>query len=166
MTLTPSHRALEAIESRDFRHWNGLPDDLQPSELIGDRKDDDLATWRLGEALEPASFALVAKPGYGQLRASIRRGALCLLDASHVELGTTLEELLLALGEPAAKLGWSDELVEEPDAEWVYPDRGITLFLNRSRDALRRIALYRSTTTDEYRDSLRPSFRARLFSST
>ena len=60
------------------------------------------------------------------------------------------------LGEPAAKLDSFFGLAAIPKGEWVYPDRGLTLFVNPEDHDPWRVAVYRPTTLEDYKKRLRP----------
>jgi hypothetical protein len=66
--------------------------------------------------------------------------------------------LLVKLGEPAAKLDFIFANVELKAGEWVYPERGLTLFMNPENGYLLRVAAYPKTTLEHYRKDLRIVF--------
>ena len=70
-------------------------------------------------------------------------------DASH------LEALVAKLGRPAAKLDAFFD-VKMKKIEWVYPDRGLTLYVEPHKHALLSVVGYAPTTLKNYRRNLRP----------
>ncbi|HEY5921607.1 MAG TPA: hypothetical protein VIV11_08045, partial [Kofleriaceae bacterium] len=62
------------------------------------------------------------------------------------------------LGEPEAKLDWNHDMLQMKGGEWVYSQRGITIFGRASGNAAIRIAVYQPTTLAEYKASLRPDY--------
>ena len=62
-------------------------------------------------------------------------------------------------GSPAAQLDWYYGTLPIPGGEWVYPDRGITLFFSMETGKVLHLAVYHPTTLADYRSSLRPNLR-------
>jgi hypothetical protein len=71
-------------------------------------------------------------------------------------------ELLKQVGEPVAKLDSYLGTLLIPGSEWVYPERGLTLYVNPENRALLRLAVYAPTTLERYEAELRLSFKVRL----
>lgn len=156
--------ARRAIATRQFVSWQGLPAGCAARELFDDFPADltDRPVRPLGDAFRPAVFVLLALPGYYRPMASLRDGALVLVDGMNPELAGGAAPLLDDLGEPAAQLDWHYGTLPIAAGEWVYPARGITLFLNTTRDRALHIALYHATSLDDYTRSLRPHLRKEM----
>ena len=150
-----------AIETRDFVGWNGLPDACAPGDLFDDFPDElsDRPTRPLGESFSPAVFVLLKLDGYYRPTASVLENELVLFDGMNPELPGGFQRLFDELGAPAARSDWFHGTLEIPNGEWVYPERGITVFLNSSADKALHIAVYHPTHLENYFRTLRPHLR-------
>ncbi|MDH3600590.1 MAG: hypothetical protein OEU26_13220 [Candidatus Tectomicrobia bacterium] len=154
----------QAIKTRDFVGWNGLPASCAPSDLFDDFPVDpsDRPVRPLGELFQPSVFVLLDIDGYYRPTASIRDNELVLFDGMTPDLLGGFARLRDDLGGPAARLDWFYGTLEIPNGEWVYPERGITIFLNTSTDKALHIAVYQRTDLDNYVSTLRPNLRKKL----
>jgi hypothetical protein len=107
-------------------------------------------------------FVLLDITGYYRPTASIRDNKLVLFDGMNPELLGGFARLRDDLGEPVARLDWFYGTLEIPNGEWVYPERGITIFLNTLADKVLHIAVYRCTDLGNYVSTLRPNLRKEL----
>lgn len=148
----------KSIETRDFLDWHGLPQGCTAQQLFPNIPDDltDRPVRPLGDDFSPAKFVLLELAGYYRPMASFREHQLILFDAMNPELSGGFLPLHKDLGEPATRLNWYYGTLSIPTGEWVYPERGITIFLNTTSDKALHIALYQPTTLLEYQRSLRP----------
>ncbi len=145
-----------AIETRDFVGWRGLPEGCDPHAVFADLPAlTDLPEKRLGEDYQSASFALLALPGYYRPQASFRAGELMLFDGANPDLHGGYERLRADLGTPTATYDWDYGLLHITDGEWVYPERGLTLFVNTDATRALHIALYHPASLTDYRARLR-----------
>ncbi len=149
--------ARKAIENKDFVGWRGLPGCTGgelfagfPADLSG------RPTRHLGSSASSAAFVLLELPGYYRPMANVRDGKLVLVDGMNPEIGEALPALLTDLGEPNAKLDWVFGTLPFSEREWVYAERGISLFLNTEHDKALHIALYSATDLDTYLKDVRP----------
>jgi hypothetical protein len=152
--------ARSAIEARRFVGWNGLPPDCTPLELFGIPPDAELGFRRLGSA--EARQRLLELPGYYRPLASIRDGVVVMLDGTNPELEGGWPALQGDLGEPAAKEDFAHGTYEIPRGEWIYPDRGITVFVRSDATVVVHVAVYAPTTLERYLAELRPHLGKRL----
>jgi hypothetical protein len=82
-----------------------------------------------------------------------------LIDAEILGRAADLTELTGKLGPPAAKLDSYFGNASMPGGEWVYPQIGLTLFVEPDNRNPLRVALYPATTIEEYRKKFRIVFR-------
>jgi hypothetical protein len=159
-TMYNCENARQTISSLDLRAWQGLPTRCDWQVWTGPLPSD----WRevyarpLGSSARPAHQLDVAVPGYQHPHLYFVAGEAVLFEAL---VGPALEafpELLKELGTPAAQLDWDFGTLPLPRAEYVYPARGITLFLNTDQDRALHIGLYAPTTLEAYLEQLRPRF--------
>jgi hypothetical protein len=152
----------EAITARSFIGWRGFTDGCTPAILLDALPADfsELAYWDLGSSFTRSQFVPLTLGGYDGARVSFQGGRAVLFNGAPQSIGN-LQALLDDLSEPAAKLNWYDGLLEMPSGEWAFPARGITLFLNSSFETLLHLALYDSTSLEDYTTRLRPDFRVR-----
>jgi hypothetical protein len=94
--------------------------------------------------------------GYSRPSLSFVEGTPVLFEAMGPELAAGDVALITALGEPAARLDWDFGTLPCPGSEFVYPDRGITLFLRSDHERVLHVALYPATDLNDYIENLRP----------
>lgn len=158
--------AFAAIANGDYSDWQGLPADC-PLGAFLERfppVNDGVGKFHLGSSFRSMAFRVSLPPRTGDepLRAWFdeRRVVLVDMEAS-ATLASRREALVAALGEPEAKLESYFGVLELKDAEWVYPERGITLIIDPEDDRLMRVLLYPRTDLDTYQRELRIDFEER-----
>jgi hypothetical protein len=152
------------------------------SDAIAGLRDGDLAAWSglpagtAPEDLEPAVDApddAPAMAGIGLRKALVRYGELrgTGVEAEVWVAPDTAEVLLVAigdppfardpagvlaqLGEPALRLDNALGTVSLPGSEWVYPDRGLTVFADEEDERVWRLALFTPSSPEEYEERYR-----------
>ena len=153
----------DAIVKVDFVGWQGLPDSCSPSDILDSFPTDlsEKPTRLLGASFNPAVTVLLNLDGYYRPTVSIRNNTIILFDGMNPKLLDGFTPLRENLKEPDVRLNWFYGTLEIPNGEWVYPKRGITIFLNTSFDKVLHIALYKSTNLADYLSNLRPNLRKR-----
>lgn len=156
--------ALNQFVERDFRDWHGLPgdDSLANIRHYFSVFSDDIGQATLGQ--EKCYFLMLPVTGYdGSVRAWYTPDSkkVLLLDGSYPELSPDLASLLGALGEPAAKLDTYWGTLPVAQGEWVYPDRGLTLFLSEEDNAIYHLAVFAPISLAYYQENLRLPLRKR-----
>jgi hypothetical protein len=151
--------ALRAFVWPDLSHWNGVPANCTLAELgqvftvPGDG-------WRaagyVGEEQRELAWTSVSGGGFpDSVRVWLDGERIAAMDSRLLVRAPDWEVLAAKLGPPAAKLDayFSQVLLEK--SEWVYPERGLTLFVNPGNQVLLRVAAYPRTTLPEYRKRFR-----------
>lgn len=157
--------ARKQIANRDFVGWTGIPPACDAADLFGAPPADLASRPRrnLGDEFMPAQFWVLDLPGYYRPTASFVGGKLVLFDGMNPELAGPFAALRDDLGAPAGRLDWERGTLKIAGGEWVYPERGITLFVDPDApDTALHIAVYRVTNLDTYRRTLRPHLGKRL----
>lgn len=149
---------LESLAALDLSNWTGLPGGIS-LEQAGERfaiDDDWGGTGQLGSARRQADWYAVEARGFPEgLRLWFSGPELILADARHPELSVELEELLAELGSPQARLdAYLGTLLIE-GSEWVWADRGLTLYVNPANGRLLRVSVYRPCSLSDYEEALR-----------
>jgi hypothetical protein len=152
--------ARRAIETRRFVGWRGLPTGCTPTELFDVPADAPYGYRRLGA--REARQRLLDLPGYYRPLVTVRDDVVVLFDGMNPALDAALPALLEDLGEPAAKQDFDHGTLAIPRGEWIYPERGITLFVDTDARALVHVAVYAPTSLATYLDELRPRLGKRL----
>jgi hypothetical protein len=155
--------ALRMIRARDFRTWQGLPEDCTPERLAKGlpRSSPTEGMRQLGaDAIDvvwwPAEVAGYREPLEVQLAQSI----VVRIDGIGPELAEGVPAQLAALGTPAGKLPYWDATKRIADGEWVWPARGIAIYVGSDPRFVRRVALFRPTDLATYERLLQPSLRS------
>lgn len=150
--------ALALLAAGSFQEWQGLPpgcsiDDL--TRYLGAPLGGP-ARAALGEDLQPTDFMVFQLGGQSRpLRAFDEQGRALLLDLEYPALGDDADTLRAALGAPEAQLDFPWNVLVLREAEWVYPRRGLTLFINPDTRKILRWAVYAPTDLETYRRRLR-----------
>ncbi|MBD2198158.1 MULTISPECIES: hypothetical protein [Calothrix] len=154
----------QSIETRNFLGWRGLPAECTAQDLFTNIPTDlsDRPVRPLGSDFNQAIFVLLELPGYYRPMASFRHNQLIMFDAMNPDLAGGFAPLHQDLGEPATRLDWHYGTLSIPTGEWVYPERGITVFLNTTADKALHIAVYQPTTLSEYERNLRPHLQKQV----
>lgn len=151
-----------AIETRRFVGWTGLPEGCSPEEMFGVVFDPDEWPERTLGA-EATRWHVLDTPGYYRPMVSARRGIVVLFDGRTPQIDGGWAPLAKDLGEAEANLEWLNGGVPTPGGEWVYPSRGITIFLDPEGNIPLHVALYAPTTLEVYETTLRPKFGKKTY---
>lgn len=156
--------AVEQIRQLDFEIWDGLPVDCQLKELINLESIDvrEYPIRHLGKKMVEVHSVLLDLPGYYRPTVNLRNGKVVMFDAMNPVMTGNLETLKAHLGKPALTLDWHYGTLPLEKGEWVFPDKGITLFLNSTFDKVLHIALYHATSSRDYLNKLRPNLKKTL----
>jgi hypothetical protein len=157
--VTPGDGALRAFARRRLLEWSGLEHGTTPADVA--RHFAVVAGFEgaapLGERYEPAEWVGATGAGFPSgIRVWLRDGRVVLLDAEGFEPSGPVDALLDGLGEPAARRDAFLGPIEIPGSEWVYPERGLTLYVNPETRVVDRVLAYAPTTLDAYEAELRP----------
>jgi hypothetical protein len=148
--------AIELFDHQQFSQWHGLSEDCTPS-WIATHAGGDLRqanTHWLGEKKQPASFLGLKFQGYDEVvRLWFRGDKTVILEAKYPAL-KDVKSLLAHLATPTAKLDYYFGVVRNQQGEYVYPDRGITLFMNTGRDNVVKIWVYAPMDLQAYMDEI------------
>lgn len=153
-------KARQCILRLDLRNWPGLPTHCDWQDWTGPYP----ADWQqiyarpLGNTFRPAQQLNVKIEGFTNPHLYFVEGKAVLFEAMAGPILVAFDTLLQDLGAPAARLDWDFGTLPLPGGEYVYPDWGITLFLNTDRDRALHVALYQPCTLDDYLAYLRPNF--------
>lgn len=148
---------LRRFAARDFAGWSGLVPHTTVADIAAAFEVDDTpqpAT--LGSEHRAAGWATVAAGGYPDgIRIWFDGIEVALLDGPDPELPGSLETLLGELGEPEARLDAYFGTLLLKGSEWVYPARGLTVYVNPANMLLLRLVAYAPASLDTYERHLR-----------
>jgi hypothetical protein len=155
--------ALRAFAGRDFRDWRGLAPNTSLTDVAAVLEVDDWSgAGSLGSERREATWVNAAVEGFEHaVRVWLDENLVLLLDAESPTLATELPDLLRALGTPEAKLDSYLGTFPIPESEWVYPGRGLTLYVNPANGILLRLVVFAPTTLEVYRQHLRLDLQMR-----
>ena len=162
MKIDPTcDQAIRAIEARDFRAWHGLPATCTPDVLAQalHRQGTGSGARQIGSRGRAIRFWPAKVVGYSwPWEVSVDGDAVARLDTDRTELAGGLAAHLTALGEPNAKLPYYQETVLIPDGEWVWPERGLVLYLGTDHRFVMGVGLFAVTDLATYQRDLQPHF--------
>jgi hypothetical protein len=110
----------------------------------------------LGSSFSKGKMLMANSEGYMRATFSFVEGTPVLFEAMGPKLQASVTDLMKSLGLPEAELDWDFGTLPCPESEFVYPSKGITLFLSTDKTRIFHIALYASTTLENYLENLRP----------
>ena len=117
----------------------------------------------LGSAEHRTNWFNATAEGFARgVRAWVDDDAIILIDAADVSLPEPLPFLLDGLGEPDAKLDSFLGTLEIKGSEYVYPRRGLTLYVNPATAVLLRIVGFAPTSLEHYQRDLRLDLEMKL----
>ena len=156
--MSDCRAALATLEEEGPAFWRGLPPGCTPDELA------------------PAIENLDPSPAMADLglRKAFHRTGTLVASGAPVQVWTTTDEaevLMLAfdappflstgaaarerLGEPEARLDNARGPARLEGSEWVYPARGLVVFVDPDTDDVWRAALFRACTPADYEEEFR-----------
>jgi hypothetical protein len=151
---------------RDLVLWYGLPMSTSVDD-VADILDVD-RSWHgagfLGSDKRSARWLSAAAPGFEQgIRVWIDDAQVLLLDAPSLTLadGVDIDVLLRGLGKPTAELESYLGTLAIARSELIYPERGLTLYVNPQNAILLRAVAYEPCELDHYVRRLRLDLRVR-----
>lgn len=152
--MTDCELAINAIKTLKFQDWKGLPAACDWTALHGD------ATETLAEV--PTQKVFVKQEGYTRAYFHYRDGNPHLFEGMLPQIEGDGITLVASYGEPAAKLDWYYGTLEMEAGEFVYPDRGITLFTSPSSGKVLHVSVYPATDLETYTSTYRLNLQKKL----
>jgi hypothetical protein len=152
--------ALRAFAEHRFSNWRGLPactlDDVRAQWTL---LDEEPHPGKIGET--SGTWTAASVPGYDEPVQIWFEGQRVLLLLAEYPEFESWPALLKQLGEPVERLDSHLSTLLIRGSEWIYPERGLTLYVNPENRALLRLAVYPPTTLARYQAELRLSFKRR-----
>jgi hypothetical protein len=151
--------ALLLFSNRKFTQWAGIPSECSISDVFKLFKPDleDYAVSILGSEYIQTSYKVCSLDNYPEpIQVWFRGEKIVKIEAQYVNLSSDqFEAILQAFGEPVNKFDYYLGSVLTLQAEWTFPERGISLFLNGDHTGLVKISVYHPTSLDEYTRRIR-----------
>lgn len=147
------------IAARDYRQWNGLPPECGYSKLDGafKRLRNEYGQGTLGRSNNPALFRMHIAEAYSQgLKVWFADEHIRLVEIEFPALPYPLHELLQQIGEPETKLDYHLDIMPVPSGAWIYPARGLALYLDAGHANVMRLGLFPPCSIDEYLENVHP----------
>ena len=158
--------AFAAFGRRNFAGWTGLGKDCALDDLraAGGRVGDAPASGRLGSPTRQALFhAVTLGQAAGPTRAWIAGDVVELLDSELPAVPGGPAALKEPLGAPAVRRPARWDVLELPDGEWVWPDRGLAALVGGDGKRVLRLLAFVPVPLAIYDERLRPGFGVREF---
>ena len=154
---SPCQETLRQVAEQQFEHWAGMSADCRLPEVLTWFKqlNDGIGHGMLG--IEPAQFVMVVVPNYTEpVRVWYRAEKVVLFDVAYPDF---LQDKLSALGEPPVRLDyfWRRLLIRK--GLWVYPARGLALYVNSDNGALIHLTVFAPTSLEQYQTGFMLSLR-------
>ena len=154
---TPCEKVWQNIIQKDFVHWNGLPLACDLKAIITRFMVPNASSRAhfLGLQTRRAYSKVLQIPGYqsGRTKVWFSEDNQVIKIALELTLtGEARQTLLEALGAPTAKLAVYQTPVDTANVEWVYPEKGITLF--NYDEVVADILLYPPTDLTNYKNKI------------
>lgn len=156
--------ALQNFAAREFMSWTGLPDSCSLAEvtqrfrLVSEGYG---LTW-LGRIKR--QFRMLVVEGYDHpVRVWSDGPRVLTLDVEYPSLSSGVADLLNLLGEPQAKFNYDWRTMRIEKGEWVYADRGLTLFLSSDHSRVFHLVVFPRTTMQGYEENFQLDLGERRF---
>lgn len=152
-------RTLILFANKEFTQWNGIPSECSVSDIFSIFKPnmEDFAVGTLGSEYIRTPYKVCSVDNYAEpIQVWFREDEIVKIEAQYVNLSSDqFKAILQFFGEPVEKFDYylGNALVSK--AEWVFPERGISLFFNGDRTGLVKLSVYHSTSLDKYRRRIR-----------
>src|SRR5215213_541583 len=146
--------ALHKFAAREFTDWTGLPDSCLLAEVtrLFRLVDEGAGLALLGE--KKREFRRLIVEGYERpVRIWSDGPKLLMLDVDYPSFSIDTSALLKDLGEPEAKLDYAWRTTRSEKGEWVYPDRGLALFLPTDASTVLQLGVFPRTTMQGYKQN-------------
>jgi hypothetical protein len=149
--------AISQLLKKDLASWHGLPPHCALDALAALEFGEEETSAVLGEARAPATYRRARAAGYAETWTIWLRGEMLVRISVRLPALPDVPGLQRALGAPEAKLdAWRATVAERsPEAEWVWPARGLALVMSSDRSNVMELVAFPPTTLDDYRAQLR-----------
>lgn len=150
--------ALETFMSKNLGSWTGLNPGTSLNDVSRFLNVDE--TWSgsatLGDVNRPFVWYLAKADNFREdVRVWMGEHSVFLIDTRNPGIVQTAEELVAIYGEPEAKLDtWLGSLFLK-QSEWVFPEQGLTIFLNPRHMKILRLAVFPPVQLETYKSYLR-----------
>lgn len=155
--------SLSAFVWPDLSQWRGLPAECSLAtvgSVLEVPPGGPRASGSIGEAGRELEWLSASSPYFPySVRVWLSGDQVILLDAEILGKASDLEALVAKLGPPAATLDSYFGAAPMPGSEWVYPELGLTLFVEPENHNPLRVVVYPATTLAGYRRDYRIVFR-------
>ena len=156
--------ALQNFANRDFTRWTGLPESCSLTEVTQQFRlmNEGYGLAALGNIKR--EFRLLIVEGYDHpIRVWSEGPEVLMLDVEYPNLVSGRADLLNHLGEPQAKLDYDWGTIQIEKGEWVYADRGLTVFVESDNPTIFHLAVFPRTTMPGYEQNFRLHLGERRF---
>jgi hypothetical protein len=153
--------ALDALTHRRLAVWEGWPAACGFAEIAlaidvtqtGDN-DVSLGTAKTAATRDRVSTMVISDARYVSLDLYQRDGHVVRIDVDESALGGDVKELVDALGPPEARLPYSMWGFTHPTGQWLWPSRGLVLYVDRASHKVRRAGVFAPTDLATYKREL------------
>ena len=157
MGATTCNDVIETLRSGELAEWRGWPLGCGLSDLeAAIDLESGVTNTVSGKERLPTSHRAAAVDGLGEPLYVWFRGASLVKASLQYPTIKDVAALLAALGEPPLKLDtyFSSVPTVNRGGEWVYPTRGLTLFMSSDKSNVVAVSLFPPTTEERYRAEL------------
>jgi hypothetical protein len=150
--------AIARLRDGDLASWNGLPPGSRPADLepAVDAPGDAPAMAGLGLRKALVRYGgLTGTDVEAEVWVSPESGEVWLVAIDDPPFAGPPERVLGQLGAPALRLDNALGSVPLAGSEWVYPDRGLTVFADEEDGRVWRVALFTPCRPEEYEERYR-----------
>ena len=153
---TSCESAIRVFTAREFGKWHGLPASCTLEEVTQHLPllNDGVGLARIGRTKR--QFRMLVVEGYEHnVRVWLDGPRVLMLDVQTPKISSDVAVVLNELGEPEAKLDYVWGTLPIAEGEWVYPKRGLSLFLAPTRLAIFHLAVFSLSTLEVYVENYR-----------
>lgn len=162
-TLTCTE-ALNLFVNKEFEQWSGLPYECQTTDIFSVFPPvvEDVAVGKLGSEYIPTSYKVCVVENYDEpVEVWFKNNGIVKIEAKYPQLSANQSQAITkALGKPTDKLDYYFDILMIPNGEWVYAERGISLFFNADGTGLVSLSVFYPSSLDNYKKTIRPPFES------
>ena len=153
---TSCESAIRIFAAREFGNWTGLPASCTLEEVTQYLPLLNEGVGLAGLGRIKMQFRMLVVQGYEHpVRVWLDGPRVLMLDVQTPKLSSDVAVVLNELGEPEAKLDYVWGTLPIAAGEWVYPKRGLSLFVAQTGVAIFHLAAFSPATLDGYVENYR-----------
>ena len=151
------NETLSSFADKKFDDWQGLAKECTLEKIASFFQlfKEATGSGTLGRKYIRTFFKMYIANNYEKhIKVWFRDNKIIKIEASFPEIPNGHELLVKKYGEPTARLDFYLDIMLVKEGEWVYADKGISLFFSSKKEKLIKLHVYSPTSIENYKDSI------------